>query len=102
MCHLRSFAIITVLFSSIVLSNFAGHTLRTIAQENESMYSIMLMLDAMDFVNGVAGTSSGCSNYFKWHYAAWRNSPERTLVEKIGLMDKSVGISLSFFSVLVM
>ena len=62
-------------------SIIANHKFRTVAQKHETIYETMLVLDLMDFV-ATGGGFLGHSNYFKWCYAKWRSSSERTILEK--------------------
>ena len=79
----RPFMVIIVL---LVIGGIASHVFRTAAQQNKALYQVMLTMDTMTFMTG-GGGSFDYDNYFKWCYATWRKSPERTWREKILFWD---------------
>ena len=64
-----------------VATMVVGHHLRSAAQNSQALYEVMLAADVADFLMTGGGAYS-YQNYYKWQYATWRNSPERTWVER--------------------
>lgn len=81
MRSVQLFLMIIVILSLHLLSKTASHTFRTAAQQSQPLYQVMLATDLMDFAT-VGGDPISYDNYYKWVYATWRNSPERTWWQK--------------------
>jgi len=79
--------VVVVFLSIFALGRVARHTFRTAAQENATLYQVMLAGDEMDFMTA-GGGSFGYDNSFKWSYATWRKSPERTWLQKALFWDR--------------
>jgi len=60
---------------------YADHQFRIAAQQNENLYEVMLIMDGFGFVSG-GGEPFTYRNKYKWEYAQWLNSPDRTWLEK--------------------
>ncbi len=80
--------ILCVVLLSAFVHGHVGHKLRTVAQGDETLYEVMIFVDAMSFTGGGA---TGYDNYFVWEYAVWRSSPDRSWTEKFLFWD--VGLS---------
>ena len=85
----KSCIIVVFLLSITVLGKVASHAFRATAQQSQSLYELMLIADGMDFVTA-GGGSYGYDNYFKWNYATWRKSPERTFLQKAFFWDRGI------------
>lgn len=84
--------LVCVFLAALVIAVFVrvgGHAFRTSAQENPTLYQAMLVFDLIDFTTA-AGGSFGYSNYFKWYYATWRKSPDRTWSQKALFWDRGI------------
>jgi hypothetical protein len=57
------------------------HQIRIAAQQNEGLYKVMQVRDGLGFLM-CGGDQFTYRNQFKWEYAQWLNSPERTWLEK--------------------
>ncbi|TSC58367.1 MAG: hypothetical protein Greene041619_591 [Candidatus Peregrinibacteria bacterium Greene0416_19] len=68
------------------VSDLGYHPLRRAAQQNRTLYDIMLALDLIDFAHN-GGGSFGYSNYYKYQYATWRADPKRTVLERMLFWD---------------
>jgi hypothetical protein len=79
---MKRFISIVVFIAMIVLPYYIEHQVRTYAQYHPTLYNVMIALDYTNFVNN-GGGFFGYSNYFKWRYAKWINSPDRTIVERL-------------------
>ncbi|MFC1656505.1 hypothetical protein ACFL14_00865 [Patescibacteria group bacterium] len=73
----------------IMFTTWVDHSLRSAAQQNEGMYQAMLVIDGMTFMQN-GGGALGYQNYFKWEYAKWINSPERTRWQKAAFWDTGI------------
>jgi len=60
---------------------YVDHHLRTIAQQDEVLYEVMLARDELGFLI-YGGDQFTYHNQYKWEYAQWLNSPDRTWLEK--------------------
>lgn len=77
----RLFLALVTILSIFVLGNMMDHQFRVAAQNNETLYQVMLTADLAGFI-ATGGDPVGYRNYFKWSYATWRKSPERTWWQK--------------------
>ncbi len=84
--RLRTLLVVVVFLVICTLSRVVDHTFRVSAQENENLHQVMLAVDAMDFML-TGGGPVGYDNYYKWAYATWRKSPERTWLQKALVWD---------------
>jgi hypothetical protein len=65
----------------VVGLHYGEHKVRQAAQTNPTLFAIVQNVDAASFLTS-GGDAFGYSNYFKWHYATWLKSPDRTLGER--------------------
>ena len=81
--------VLLVIFFLRAGSSYLSHQFRQNAQENESLYTAMLNIDAFSFVTA-GGGAVGYDNYYKWRYSHWINSPERSWLERILFWDQGI------------
>ncbi|MFH1667543.1 MAG: hypothetical protein ABH884_00780 [Candidatus Komeilibacteria bacterium] len=78
---IKIMATIILCLSLIITSSLIEHKVRTYAQSHEGVHNIVMTLDMMDFI-ATGGDHFGYSNFYKWNYAKWINSPDRTILQK--------------------
>ena len=66
----------------IILMQWTSNEIRKASQKNRTFYEVMMTVDLLGFTQN-GGGSFGYQNYYKWQYATWINSPERTKVQRI-------------------
>lgn len=85
--HLRYVLILLVILSFNLCSVYVNHKIHQAGQHNKVIHEIVMQLDFMDFM--VAGGGAfGYANYYKYHYAKWRQDPKRTWIQKVMFWDK--------------
>lgn len=80
---------IVVLVAFAICGNVAEYQFRKAAQNNETLYDVMLAYDGFNFSQN-GGGSFGYANNYKYEYAKWRASPDRTLVQRLTLWDRGI------------
>ncbi|MCK4539715.1 hypothetical protein KAU09_01005 [Candidatus Parcubacteria bacterium] len=83
---MKTFAYFVIFLVIVISLNFVNHKIRTYSQYHKNIYAVLTVLDLMDFV-AAGGGPVGDNNYFKWCYAKWRNSPDRSILEKVLFWD---------------
>jgi hypothetical protein len=78
---MKVIAFIVICLAFIITSSLVEHKVRTYSQTHEEVHNVMMVLDMMDFV-ATGGDHFGYSNFYKWNYAKWINSPDRTKLQK--------------------
>ena len=89
MKYVRWLLIFVLLNTIMFAGQYAEHKFRTAAQKNETLYTVMLSMDAIGFI-AWSGGDIGYNNYYKWQYATWRKSPDRNIFEKIMFWDRGL------------
>jgi len=78
-----------ILIGGWIFTAYTSHEMHRATQHNEKLYKAVMSCDLISFMMH-SGNPVGYQNYYKWHYAKWRQDPKRTRLEKFLFWDKGI------------
>jgi len=86
---LSAILVSVILMGGWIFTAYTSHEMHRAAQHNEKLYKTVMSCDLISFMMH-GGNPVGYQNYYKWHYAKWRQDSKRTWFQKVMFWD--VGI----------